>query len=439
LELSAKSKKRYYDYPKALKDSDFYYDKSPPEERVFLGNLLFFDKELSGNRNISCATCHHPLADLGDGLSLSVGEGAIGLGVTRNTGEELDSIHERVPRNAPALFSMGVRLFDTLFHDGRVELDPDMPSGVRSPAGTDLPEGLDNVLAVQAMFPVTSATEMAGQAGENDIADAAAIGDLAGENGVWNLLAERLRAIPAYVELFEQAFEDVSEESDITFVHAANAIAAFEAASWPADNTRFDEYLRGDSKALTFQERRGMKLFYGKAGCVDCHSGPLLSDFNFYSIAMPQLGPGKGVGEYGREDFGRELVTLDPSDRYKFRTPTLRNVALTAPYGHSGAFNTLEGIVRHHLNPKYSLRKYDRANFIAPYREDLLESDFWVMDQKEIVDAIAESSDLGRNRRIRERDIDDIVAFLRTLTDFGTIDLRHDMPSAVPSGLPIFE
>jgi len=171
--------------PEPLRDSDFYDNKVSSDEKVLLGNLLFFDKELSGNRNISCATCHHPMADLGDGLSLPVGEGGLGLGVTRNTGDGLDAIHERVPRNAPPVFVMGVEFFDTIFHDGRIERDPSMPSGIASPAGKNLPEGLDNVLAAQAMFPVTSGTEMAGQPGENAIADAAAAGNLAGSDGVW--------------------------------------------------------------------------------------------------------------------------------------------------------------------------------------------------------------------------------------------------------------
>ncbi len=425
--------------PKPLTDADFYDNKAPPEEKVLLGNLLFFDKELSGNRNISCATCHHPLADLGDGLSLPVGEGALGLGITRNTGDGPDAIHERVPRNAPPIFAMGARIFDTVFHDGRIQKDPSMPSGIASPAGENLPEGLDNVLAAQAMFPVTSGTEMAGQPGENPIADAAALGDLAGPDGVWAQLAERLQAIDAYVDLFVEAYDDVDEAGDITYGHAANAIAAFEASSWPADNNRFDQYLRGDPQALTQRERRGMALFYGEAGCVACHSGPLLTDLDFHAIAMPQLGPGKGAGEDGHEDFGREMVTGNPEDRYKFRTPTLRNIALTAPYGHSGAYDTLEGIVRHHLDPVASLENYDRANLVVPYREDLSAIDFEAMDNPNVVAAIAAANELAPNPNIDDQDIQDIVAFLRSLTDPETIDLRHNVPSAVPSGLPLYE
>ncbi len=177
--------------PGPITDEDYRENGMPLEAKVALGNFLFFDKELSGNRNISCATCHHALTDTGDGLSLPVGEGGRGLGVTRDTGTGGDEIHERVPRNAPPIFNLGAREFQRIFHDGRVEVDPSQPSGFRNPAGNDLPLGLDSALAVQAMFPVQSATEMAGQAGENPIADAAVAGNLAGAGGVWELLALR--------------------------------------------------------------------------------------------------------------------------------------------------------------------------------------------------------------------------------------------------------
>ena len=149
--------------PDPVGDEDYYDNGRPDPAKVALGAQLFFDKILSGNVNISCATCHHALTDTGDGLALPVGEGGRGLGVTRDTGVGSDAVHERVPRNAPPLFNLGAREFRTLFHDGRVQLDPMQPGGIRSPAGDALPSGLDNVLAVQAMFPVTSGTEMAGQ------------------------------------------------------------------------------------------------------------------------------------------------------------------------------------------------------------------------------------------------------------------------------------
>ena len=148
-----------------------YEFDSPSVEKVDLGRLLMFDKILSGNRNISCATCHHSLTDTGDGLSLPVGEGGQGLGVTRLAWHEDDSIHERVPRNAPPVWNLGDRSFHSLFHDGRVskllaEMAGDYPSACKTPAGQDLPGNLDSLLACQAMFPVTSSTEMAGQYAE---------------------------------------------------------------------------------------------------------------------------------------------------------------------------------------------------------------------------------------------------------------------------------
>ena len=131
-------------------DADYYKSGRFPAAQVELGRLLFFDKILSGNRNIACATCHHPKHATADGLALGIGEGGVGLG--------------RIPRNSPSLANLGAKEFSRLFHDGRVEADPKGPwaSGFWTPAGGQLPEGLDNALAAQAMFPVTSDVEMAG-------------------------------------------------------------------------------------------------------------------------------------------------------------------------------------------------------------------------------------------------------------------------------------
>lgn len=427
-----------------VSDTDFYDDGAPSAAKVELGRNLFFDKILSGNLNISCATCHHSLTDTGDGLSLPVGEGARGLGVTRDTGTGPDAVHERVPRNAPHVFNLGAREFTVMFHDGRVEEDPSEPSGFRSPAGDDLPDGLDNVLAVQAMFPVTSATEMAGQAGENDQADAAAAGNLAGPGGVWELIAEKLQMFPGYVDLFIAAYPgEIATAADITYVHAANAIAAFEAKSWRFDNSPFDRHLRGDRSAMSNEAREGMFLFYGAAGCSNCHSGVFQTDQDFHAIAMPQIGPGKGdnLPGYadGHDDFGRERVTGDTADRFKFRTPTLRNVELTFPYGHSGAFNSLEGVLRHHFNALQSLENYDQSQAMLPSRDDLDAMDFVVMDDAVRRAAIADANELKKRRKIRESDVDALMAFLRALTDPAAHDLRRDVPRSVPSGLTLVE
>ncbi len=424
--------------PRAVADSDYHDAGQPDPAKVELGRQLFFDKVLSGNFNISCATCHHPFAGSGDGLALPVGEGGNGLGVTRNTGYGADAVTERVPRNAPAVFNLGAIEFDTLFHDGRIEPDPGSPGGIASPAGSVLPPDLDNALAAQAMFPVTSGTEMAGQAGENPVADAAAAGDLADAEGVWSQLAERLQGIDGYVRQFIDVYPDVKAASDIRFAHAANAIAAFEAVAFRSDNSAFDRFLRGERGALSIRQLRGMRIFYSprRGNCGSCHGGTFQTDHSFRAIAIPPVGPGKGDGYSGHDDFGRARVTGDGADRYRFRVPTLRNVALTAPYGHNGAFDTLEGMVRHHLDSVSSLYGYDPSQLTLPYREDLDRRDFIAMSDDGTLSAIASASEIAPVH-LSERDIAHLLDFLHALTDPAMLDMRSTVPLSVPSGLPI--
>lgn len=244
-----------------LRDVDFRDNGNYDTELVELGRLLFFDEVLSGNRNISCATCHHPDFATADGLSLPLGEGGSGIGVARGAGSGRTRVRARVPRNTPALFNLGAHQFRSLFHDGRVAENGAEPSGFTTPAGADLPTGLNNVLAAQALFPLASDIEMAGQPNENEIGRAAARGRLGGNDGVWDLVADRVREIPEYVALFAAAFDDVTGPEDISIVHAANAIAEFEMDAFRTDDSPFDRYLRGDVQALSAQQLRGMDLF----------------------------------------------------------------------------------------------------------------------------------------------------------------------------------
>jgi len=432
-----------------LTDSDFHDNGAPGEDKVKLGRFLMFDKILSGNKNISCATCHHPLTNTGDGLSLPTGEGARGLGVTRDTGSGADAVVERVPRNSPHVWNEGAKEFTVMFHDGRVELVEGFPSGCKTPVGADLPYNLENIVACQAMFPVTSPTEMAGQAddtsSENPIAAAAYAGNIAGPGGVWEQLAGRLQGIPEYVNLFVAAFDDIDDASDITYGHAANAISAFERVFWRADDSPFDRYLRGDKKAMSKNAIKGMRLFYkgrkGRKGtvCADCHSGVLQTDHAFHSNAMPQIGAGRGDGFDGHEDFGREQVTRDPADRYKFRTPSLRNVALNAPYGHTGPYNTLRAVVEHHIDTVKGISNYDQSQAKLPSRSDLDELDFIVMNDPARVAEIAAHTELPDAMEYSPRDVDRIIDFLNALTDPGSVDNRDDVPASVPSGLTLAE
>jgi cytochrome c peroxidase len=462
------------DLPGPVTDQDYYFDAQPAADKVELGRLLFFDKILSGNQNISCATCHHPSLASGDGLALPLGEGALGLGMERQPGSGPDtSVAGRVPRNSPGLFNLGAEEFERLFHDGRVETDPHgyFDGGFVTPAKWKLPAGLDNPLAAQAMFPVTSPMEMAGNKGENEIADAISLNNAAGRGGAWELLAMRLQSIPEYVELFRRAYPRVvSSGEDITFVLAANAIAAFETVAFRADNSPFDRYLRGDSNSLSSEQENGMRLFYGAAGCGDCHGGKFQTDHQFHAIAMPQIGPGKADGrdpsywnETGinavLEDFGRGRVTVRSADNYKFRTPSLRNVATTGPWSHAGAYNSLETVVRHHLDPVASLHSYDPGsadlpplgevieltaagsklsqNFMAESRRrEFDKQDTWVQQNDALRQRIAEANELAPVE-LAERDVRALVAFLEALTDPIADRLDALVPTAVPSGLPV--
>jgi len=414
---------------RALRDSDF------PEAnlaKAALGKFLYWDKIISGNMNISCGSCHHTMAGTGDGLSLPIGEGGNGIGIARDTGGEMSPVVERVPRNAPAVFNLGAKDFITFFHDGRVFKNPDHPKGFDSPAGDDLLPGLESGLAAQAMFPPTSPTEMKGQMSENDAADSAS--DLE----TWELLTARVMGIEAYQTMFREAFPEINVPEDVTFAHIANAIGSYEGVSFRADQTPFDEFLRGNNSALSWDQKRGMALFYGKANCGECHAGPLMTDQDFHALGIPPIGPGKGDGFGGHDDFGREQVTADREDRYRFRTPPLRNVALTGPWGHNGSFDTLEAMVRHNLNPVDSLDHYDVNQVVLPSRADLNAIDFMVLNDAESMAALKAGVTI-EPKDLTEGEISDVMAFLKGLTDPDSVDMRANFPRTVPSGLPVFD
>lgn len=411
-----------------------------------LGKLLFFDRILSGNQNISCATCHHAFAGTGDGLSLPVGTGGLGFGVARSIEGQMNSqILERVPRNAPPVFNLGANRFTTIFHDGRVAADATKPSGFLSPAGDNLPVGLDNALAVQAMFPVQSGAEMVGQPGENSVADAAAAGNLAGEGGVWAQLTDRLRANPEYVALFTAAYSNINSAADIAFVDVANAIGAFEGSAWRCTDTPFDRAVGSEGAqsgaeildSISPKVLRGAELFYGKANYASCHDRSFQTDLKFYSIAMPQVGPGKGDGGDGHDDFGRERVSGEAADRYKFRTPSPRQVAFTGSWGHDGAYDTLQAVIRHHLDPVARLSDYDASQLRLPSRSDLDAKDLIAHTDASRRGAIAASNQLSPVV-LSDKEVSNLTEFLTVgLTDASCVDLRSDVPVRVPSGLSL--
>ncbi|EAQ04055.1 methylamine utilization protein MauG, putative [Pseudooceanicola batsensis HTCC2597] len=395
-------------------------------DRVQLGWLLFYDPILSGNRGVSCATCHHPDFGTSDGVSLAIGDGGLGLGPERSI-DAANPPEQRIPRNAPGLWNLGAAEFTRFFHDGRLELDPGQPNGIRTPLGADMTEGFDSPLAAQAMFPVLSGDEMAGHYSENEISTAVRQGLLSQPGGAWERIARRVAAIPEYREKFETALP----AQPITFAAIANVIADFITFEWRADDSLFDRAMQGRAE-LPPAARRGMTLFYGKAGCSDCHSGWLQTDHGFHAIAMPQFGPGKAARfESHARDEGRHRVTGDPGDAYAFRTPSLRNVTITAPYGHSGAYPDLESVVRHHLDPVAALRSYRSDSAVLP---DWPEArDDRVLSDPAELEAIAAASDLGP-RPLSDAEVGAILSFLETLEDRAE---RLGIPEAVPSGLPV--
>jgi cytochrome c peroxidase len=388
-----------------------------PAALVALGKALFFDKILSGDRNVGCSTCHNPTYHTDDQLSLSIGTGGRSSGGARQLGTGAFTSRGSMP-----LFNVGHPAWRTLFWDGRVER---VNGELRSPAGVALPQGLSGPLAAQALFPLAARVEMRGHPGVNELA-AFADSDL---TGIWRGIVSRVQAIPGYDTLFAAAYPAVAHDS-LTIAHLANAIAAYEAATWPATESAYDRYLRGDTLALSPEARRGAILFFGRARCSACHRGELLSDQQFHNIGVPPLGPGLATGI----DIGRAAVTGDPADRYAFRTPALRNVTLTGPFMHNGVYATLEQIIDHYENAETAAGRLDPAVIDSRLRSTLDQSPATLAELRATLDTT-----VRRPLRLSTAETTDLIAFLFALTDPASVILLRDVPASVPSGLPVFD
>lgn len=405
---------------------------APDAELARLGRDLFFDPILSGDQNIACATCHHPAFAMTDGRVLPIGAGGHGLGEQRafrklihnnaqsgaTNGDAVVNpfIDVFIPRNSPTIINSA--LLTSQFWDGRVEQRA-AESVVRTleDAVNDL--DLEDPLLAQALFPITSRHEMAG----------VTFGDFP-PMAIRLLLLERLRGNEEYARRFASVFG----APQITIRQLGAAIAAFEqqliftAAPW-------DDYVAGDAQALTTSQKRGALLFFGglkrEVNCAACHSGGLFTDMRFHNLLAPQLGPGKDNGVNGIDDFGRANVSFDYRDQYRFRTPSLRNVELTAPYFHSGAYETLSAVIWHHADPWRANIVYDPARQLpAAFQDQVLPYDF-----ERQAHSVAWPLEAGLP--LDEDDVADLVAFLLSLTDPAARDLSHITPTEVPSGLPL--
>lgn len=323
-------------------------DNPTTPERVELGRLLYFDPLLSGDNTTSCAHCHHPDLGFSDNRGRSMGKGGDGLGPQRQGGTLLR-------RGSPTVWNAAYN--HRQFWDGRAD---------------DLED--------QAGKPIQDVNEMAQDPDE--------------------LVAE-LRAIPEYVALFEQAFGSNGKNGDgepISFDHVTYAIAAFERTILTT-NSAFDRYAKGDIGALTPQERRGLNVFRSlKTRCFECHNIPTFNNPDFKVIGVPTLDgeePDLGRGELAGAGY-----------HHAFKVPTLRNVALTAPYMHNGRFETLEQVIDF-----YAAGGGPGQGFAVPNLDDKIRTFTLSAEEKQ-----------------------SLVAFLHSLTDESN---KPAIPERVPSGLPV--
>ena len=446
-----------------------------------LGKALFFTKSLGGEQSAACVSCHHPVLGGSDELSLSVGVDAVNeldeqahdlLGHGRfnnNSQAQLPS----VPRNAPTIFNAGLNE-ERMFWDGRVErqndgqiVTPDSTLNRRGNRRSDsnLPEGA-TLAAAQARFPVTSPDEMRGEF-EFDL-----------DNEAYReVLSERLDNTD---NLWSQAFEVAYGDDEVSFDRAAEAIGEYE-RSMVFINSPWNQYLAGDSNALSEDEKAGAVLFFanrnqGGAGCGTCHSGSTLSGQGFQLVAFPQFGPGKGNPGVNAndQDFGRENVTGNAADRYHFRAPSLLNIAVTAPYGHSGAYQTLEEVVRHYSNPQRAINRlfgvrngqpFNRNNVPfceLPQIQDIISKtgqDCASLYPDAYANSIQVAEHLENARdgdvparfalrgspNLNNQEVEQLVAFLEALTDPCVLDrecldpwiVDHDEEASFPDNLPL--
>ena len=180
-----------------------------------------------------------------------------------------------------------------------------------------------------------------------------------------------------------------------------------------------------------------MELFYGAAGCASCHSGPLLTDHAFHALGLPAFGPGRtrAFDPYAR-DVGRMGESNRLEDAYRFRTPALRNVALTAPYGHNGAYPTLEAMVRHIADPGTARAAWTPAMARLPKAPWLEKIDFVIRSDVREMARQAAVQDLPP-LSLTDDHVADLVAFLEALTGETAETRPLGRPERVPSGLPV--
>ncbi|MEM9198943.1 MAG: cytochrome c peroxidase, partial [Pseudomonadota bacterium] len=311
---------------------------------------------------------------------------------------------------------------------------PSRPSGLRTPLGEEMLAGFATLLSAQTMFPALSPDETAGPYSENEIAAAARRGLITGPGGAWDLLSARVAAIPAYAKRFRAVYPEIAAGRPIAFTDISNAIAAFMEAEWRSDTSPYDAHLRGE-RPLLGPAAAGLALFYGPAGCAACHAGPFLTDHAFHAMGVPQIGPGKAARfERHQRDTGRHRVTGTPADRYRFRTPSLRNVMETGPWGHDGAYTDMMAFLNAHARPAEAAARYDPAQALLP---PLAGAQDFLAHNDAAERAAISAAVSAPNRPLEDAEIAALIAFLESLTDPAAITGRLGIPPSLPSGLPL--
>lgn len=276
----------------------FPTDNPSTPEKIHLGRLLFFDPILSGNKDVACATCHHPSNGYAEFRDLSIGVNGKGFG-SKRVFQQPNQI-PFVKRNAHTILNTAFNGINTNNHYQPTEAP--MFWDVRS-----------NSLEKQALEPIKAFEEMRGEQ--------------YAEEEILEVVIERLKEIPTYQDLFSTAFDG---DESINAEHLGQAIAAFE-RTLVTNHSRFDQYMRGDESAISLSEKEGYALFK-EVGCANCHNGPMFSDYKIHVIGVPEN------EKLAEADSGFEAG-------FGFRTPTLRNLRFTAPYMHNGSLPNLKRVL----------------------------------------------------------------------------------------------
>jgi cytochrome c peroxidase len=300
-------------------------------DKVALGRLLFWDPILSGNRDVACASCHHPRSGYAEDRDLSIGVNGVGFG-SRRRFQSPNSI-PFVKRNSPTMLNVGFAGANK--------------AGAYAPAGAPMFWDMRvTSLESQALEPIKSFEEMRG--------------DTYPEDKAVETVVARLNAIPEYRALFAKAF---ATENAVTDANLGKALAAF-GRSLVANNSPFDRYMRGDRNAMTAGQIEGMRRFE-RVGCSECHNGPMFSDYKLHVLGVPDnrklANSDNGIPDNGKRAYSDGGISDTP---YAFRTASLRNLRYTAPYMHSGVFATLLDVLEFYddapENPNVGRRDVDR-------------------------------------------------------------------------------